>query len=218
MNRKGRSGLSSAIMANSMYRRACSLNGRCCPLARAASLRYPVHRHAGGVQSVRRQRRAGHPLRHLGEHSSYGGEIGQGRQREILVPDGFEKADAQFPVRYLESSRPVTGEPLLQPELGERVQCQGPIMRARLRLNLEMDESGLPAAQIPAQGRYGLPSGPRSIQLGSRTRPPCHSSDRRGSRLKRSRVIMHHSPAPPAAPTDRERPAATIRKGQRSRD
>jgi hypothetical protein len=42
MNQKGRSGLSSAITANSMYRRACSLNGRCCPLARAASLRFKL--------------------------------------------------------------------------------------------------------------------------------------------------------------------------------
>src|SRR5207245_7096060 len=82
---------------------------------------HPIHGHAGGVEGIRRQRRARHMLGHPGKYLPYCWKIGQNRERNITVPDGVEKADAQSLVSYLQSSRPVTGEILLQPELDERI-------------------------------------------------------------------------------------------------
>lgn len=64
-----------------------------------------------------------------------------------MSPDRFEKADAQILVRDLQSPRPIADEFLLQPELHERIQRQGPVVRTRL--HLKMDKSGLPADPDP---------------------------------------------------------------------
>lgn len=106
---------------------------------------HPVHGDTRAVERAGRHPVALRVLTHRGQDFLDRRQPGRQRDLEITVAEGFTHPMAQILVGNFQDSRPALDEPPLEAERDQRVQRQGPVVRAPLAFDLRVNEAAAPA-------------------------------------------------------------------------
>lgn len=106
---------------------------------------HPVHGDTRAVERAGRHAAALHVLAHCRQDCLDRRQPGRRHDLEITIAEGFTHPMAQILVGDLQDSRPALDEPPLEAERDQRVQRQGPVVRAPFPFDLRVDEAGAPA-------------------------------------------------------------------------